>query len=119
MSLLTDGKLASTVANALAGIVYPITLRRSGGDVYDPISGGVVPGTPVDHTARGFLSSFSTLEFQAGLVEAGDIKITLLAAGLAVEPSPAADTILHDGRTFTIISVKSDPARATWTIQAR
>ena len=119
MSLLTDGKLAATVANALAGIVYPITLRRAGGDVYDPISGGVVPGTPVDHAARGFLSSFSTLEFQAGLVEAGDIKITVLAAGLAVEPTPSTDTVIHDGRTFTIVSVKSDPAKATWTLQVR
>ncbi|MEC4590565.1 hypothetical protein VPG91_06170 [Nitrospirillum amazonense] len=119
MSALTDGKLAATIATALSGIVYPITIRRTTGGVYNPATGGVTPGTTTDHTARGFLSAFSAFEIANGLVQPSDVKVTLLTAGLDITPIPATDKVLADGRTLTIVTAKADPAKATLTLQCR
>ncbi len=119
MSLLTDGKLARTIAAALAGVMYPITIRRTLPGTYDPSTGGVTPGAVTDYSARGTVDSFSPTEIQAGLVQATDRKVTLLAEGLGIVPNPATDTILTDGTTLAVVSVRSDPARATWEIVGR
>ncbi|TWB22136.1 hypothetical protein FBZ89_104386 [Nitrospirillum amazonense] len=118
MSLLTDGKLAATIATALGGIVYPITIRRTTAGTYVP-GVGVTPGTTTDHAARGFLGAFSAYEIANGLVQPSDVKVTLLAAGMDIKPTPATDTVQADGRTLTIVTAKSDPAGATWSLQCR
>lgn len=118
MSLLTDGKLASTIATALGGIVYPITIRRTSASTYTP-GVGTVPGTTTDHIGKGFVGSFSPQEVIAGIVKATDVKITILTSGLDITPDPSLDKIVTGGKILTIIAVSADAARATFTIQCR
>lgn len=120
MSLLNDGKLAKTIAAALANVMYPIAVRRTTpGGGYNPETGTVDPGTTTTYTARGMVDSFSPAEIQAGMVTAADRRVTLLAEGLAITPTPATDKVTVDGADLTIISVTSDPAKATYTLVVR
>lgn len=118
MSLLNDGKLARTIAAALGNVMYPVTIRRTTPGEYVP-GEGVVGGGTVDHTARGMVDSFSPAEIQAGIVMASDRRVTLLTQGLTITPTPATDKVVVDGADLTIVSVSSDPAKATWTLVAR
>lgn len=118
MSLLNDGKLARTIASALAGVMYPITIKRTTAGVYVP-GGGYTPGTTTTHTARGMVDSPTTQELQAGLIEPGDRKVTLLTQGLTITPSPATDKVVLGGIDLTIIAVTSDPAGATFVLRVR
>lgn len=118
MSLLNDGRLAATVANALKGIFYDIAIKRTTAGVYVP-GGGFTPGTTTTHTARGMIDSPTTQELQAGLIEPGDRKVTLLTQGLAITPSPATDKVELAGIDLTIIAVTSDPAGSTFVLQVR
>lgn len=120
MSLLNDGKLAKTIAAALANVMYPITIKRTmPGGGYNPETGTVEPGTTTTHTGRGMVDSFSPTEIAAGIVQASDRRVTLLADGLSITPTPATDVVTVDGSDLTIITVTSDPARATFTLQVR
>ncbi len=113
------GPIARTVGQALRGVMYPVTVSRTTGGYYDPGTGGVVPGTTTDHTARGFIDSFSSYEIANNIVLAGDRKVLILATTLPITPNPATDTVAANGATLTIISVRSDPAGATWVLQCR
>lgn len=117
MSLLNDGKLAKTIASALAGVMYPITLKRVVPGEYEP-GVGMGPDTITTYTAKGMVDSFSPAEIQAGIVMASDRKVTLLASGLSITPTPT-DKVVVDGVDLTIVSVSSDPAKATWTLAVR
>lgn len=119
MSLLNDGKLAKTIASALAGVVYPITIHRTTGGSYDTGTNIFTPGATVPYVARGMVDSFSPTEIHAGLVQPTDRKVTLLAQGLTIIPTPATDKVVIDGAELSILSVSSDPARATWQLQVR
>lgn len=119
MSLLNDGKLAKTIASALKNVMYPITINRTAGGSYDPGTNVFTPGGTVAHTARGMVDSFSPTEIQAGLVQPTDRRVTLLAEGLPIIPTPATDKVVIDGAELSILSVSSDPARATWELQVR
>lgn len=118
MSLLNDGKLAKTIAAALAGVMYPVTLRRVTPGTYVPGTGST-PATTTDFPARGMFDSFSTEELAGGLVLPGDRRVTLLADGLAVTPTPATDSVVIGTKVLTVVAVTSDPAAATWTLQVR
>jgi hypothetical protein len=119
MSLLTDGKLAKTIASALKNVMYPITIARTTPGEYVP-GGGYSEGTTTLFEARGMVDSFSPNELSLGLVQPTDRKVTLLSQGLSITPDPLTDKIvLADSTELTVISVTSDPARATWQLQVR
>lgn len=118
MSLLNDGKLAKTIASALKNVMYPITIARTTPGEYIP-GGGYTEGTTTTFQAKGMVDSFSPTEIQAGLVQPTDRKVTLLAQGLPITPDPMTDKIVAEGRELTVISVTSDPARATWELVCR
>lgn len=117
MSLLNDGKLAKTIASALAGVMYPITIKRVVPGEYIP-GEGMGPDTVTTYAAKGMVDSFSPAEIQAGIVMAADRRVTLLTTGLGITPTPT-DKVVVDGADLTIVSVSSDPAKATWTLVAR
>lgn len=118
MSLLTDGKLAKTIANALANVMYPIIIKRTVAGAYNPATGSVSTSTTT-YTARGTIDSFSAAEIQAGIVQPGDRRVTLLTQGLPITPSPATDTAIIDGGELVVLRVSGDPAGATWILQCR
>lgn len=113
-----EGSLAKTVGKAMAGLFYSATLSRSettGGNAWDPGSGTT---TTVDYACKAIEDSYSLFEQQNTLIQAGDVKVIVLATTLAVTPV-TSDKITTRGVTRAIVNVQRDPAGATWTLQAR
>lgn len=120
------GPFARTVGRALAPTFLPATLTRVTTAVPDPETPWI-PGaaTSTTHSCRAIHDIWDATWLAGGLVAAGEVKIVILAATLAVEPEPG-DTITIRGETFTIVpagagkpAVSTDPARATWECRAR
>ena len=113
------GSIARTVARALSPIAIPITYKEVTQvpvDEAQPWLG--MTERVVRHACRGWVESFSRFEVTRSLVEATDRKVVVLADTLAVQPSETGRVVV-DGESLSIASVRSDPARATWGIQAR
>jgi hypothetical protein len=125
MSLLTDGKLAKTIATALQSVLYPITLTRIVPGGYQPGTGAVGAGSTTTHSCRGMVEDFDSMSLQKAvsylddaLVRVGDRKVLIAAATLATTPFPS-DKLTANGKTFVIQSVSADPAGATWSLVVR
>lgn len=120
MSIL-DGDIADTIADALtnAGLPLDVVLSRTVPGEPDPETPWI-PGTPVttNYTCKGWADRF-TEEWEAGTtILAGDVRIFILATTLDVTPQPG-DVVTVRGDSRTIISVSTDPALASWDLQAR
>jgi len=113
-----SGGIARTIGKALAGVMIPVTLSRTSGDVYDPGSGSVIPGTTKTFRARGLVDDWGAYYLASQLVAAGDRKVSILAATLKTTPTPG-DSVTADGQTWNVIAVQSDPAKAVWVLQVR
>lgn len=113
-----EGRLAKTIGKAMSGLFYDATLSRTtttGGSPFDP-GGGTT--TTVDYTCKAIEDTYSLFEQQNTLIQAGDVKVIVLATTLSVTPT-TADKITTRGTERAIIRVDRDPAGATWTLQAR
>ncbi|MBI2239622.1 MAG: hypothetical protein HYU59_02335 [Magnetospirillum gryphiswaldense] len=113
-----QGGIAKTIGKALAGVMYPVTLSRVTEGYYDPDTGTVVPGETLTFPAKGMVEDWGAYYKAEGLVQAGDRKVLILAASLAVPPA-LGDTVTADGQSWLVIAVQSDPAKAAWTLQVR
>ncbi|MFZ5693306.1 MAG: hypothetical protein ACOY5F_18900 [Pseudomonadota bacterium] len=120
MSIL-EGGLADDIAAALESALVPhdLTVSRSvipDSPPYDPFD----PPAPVlvEYPARGFLDEYDASYRAGSLIEAGDVKVVIVATSIEVEPAPG-DLIEVKGKSYSVISVSSDPAGATWSCQAR
>lgn len=120
MSIL-DGDIADTIADALvnAGLPLDCVLSRTVPGEPDPETPWI-PGEPIttNYDCRGWVDRF-TEDWEAGTaILAGDVRIFILATTLDVTPQPGdVVTVRSDSRT--IISVSTDPALASWDLQAR
>lgn len=120
MSILS-GSFAAEIADALdaADIPYELTLTRDvEQDSPAPEPGNPPNIVPVDYPFKGFVDDFDASWRAGSLIQAGDVRVIIVANSLAVEPV-AGDRITARGQTFTAITVQGDPALATWQIQAR
>lgn len=118
MASILDGELAETIGSALidANIPFDITVTRAtpgDGPPYDP-------GDPTltDYPCQGFVDTYSDLFRTDALIEAGDVKVVIIANTLAIEPMPT-DTVTARGKTYNVITVSADPALALYELQAR
>ena len=119
MSIL-QGDLADDVTAALdaAGVPYALVVSRTtttGGDPWDPGSGET---TTTDYACSGWLDSYGLDLIDGTIIQSGDVRVIILQSSIAIDPAPA-DTVTIDGQTYTIISVKADPAGTLWDVQAR
>lgn len=81
----------------------PLTLRSTTAGKYDPETGTVLPGLAIEQTAQGILLDFSGQEFQNNsLIRQGDKKLKIAAQGLEWAPE-LLNTIIVQGRTWSII----------------
>lgn len=118
---ILDGSFAAEVATALddAAIPYDLTLTRlvvpssPPFDPWDPPS-----PVPVEYPARGFLDEAKADWLPGSLVEAGDVRIVIIASSLEITPAPG-DVVEAKGQSYTAVSVQADPAGATWQVQGR
>lgn len=111
LSKAFDGVLGDTVST--------FTATRAGtGGYYDPEIGDYVDGTDTTYTGRGIATQYNDLEIQASQVDINDIKLICLQAEVTLKPK-VDDIIVQDGKERNVLSVKEDPASATFTIQLR
>lgn len=120
MSILS-GSFAAEIADALAAASIPFELTLSRDVEQD--SPAPEPGNPpvivtVDYACRGFVDDFDASWRAGSLIQAGDVRVIIVANTLAVEPV-AGDLITVRDKTYVAVSVQADPAGATWQIQAR
>lgn len=97
---------------------YAITITRTeitGGDPWDPGSG---TPTSVDHAGSGWVDAYDLDTIDGSLILSTDTRVMIVAASLDIEPT-TADTLTISGVTYSIISVKRDPAGACWDVQCR
>lgn len=119
MSIL-DGELADTIADALADADIPIdvTVTREeeigpGENPWDPPITG-----PVNYSCKGFVDTFGEFYAAAGLVEAGDAKIVIVAKTLSIVPA-IGNTVTARSKTWMILNVSADPALALYELHGR
>lgn len=113
-----SGSLAATIGKAFNKLFLDATLTR---DVPQD-SPAPEPGNPpvlvaVDYSCKAIVSEFSDFYKLQSLVQGNDRKILVLAASLSVEPKEG-DRISIQGQTHSVVSVGSDPAKATWELRA-
>ena len=118
MVSILEGELAETIGDALidADIPFAITVTRStpgDGPVYDP-----GPPTYTDYPCQGFIDTYATQWADSSLIEAGDVKVVIVAKTLDIEPMPG-DTVTARDKTYHVINVSADPALALYELQAR
>jgi hypothetical protein len=115
------GSLAKTVGKALAGVFLPATLYRSASPLADelPYDEPSNPAAPSEFKCRAIHESYSDFYTKQNLINASDRKVLILANSLSVKPQNG-DRVKVDGEdlTLTIVSVKTDPAKAVWECQA-
>ncbi|MGO4722992.1 MULTISPECIES: hypothetical protein [unclassified Inquilinus] len=121
MSSILQGPIARTVASALAGVAYPMTVKHvTGPPVYDPESGEVITPTIV-LPCRGWMDDFSVFERALGSssILATDRKVVILCETISAAPAVSDQVNIGDGVWRRIAAVEQDPAAATWTCQAQ
>ena len=116
---LVTSSLAKAFDGALKDTVSPFLASRKGSQgYYDPEIGDYVDGTDTTYTGRGIFSAFNDFEIQASQVDINDIKLICLQAEVTLKPQ-VDDIIVQDGKERNVLSVKEDPASATWIVQLR
>ena len=118
-ALIID-EIAEMVSDGLqaADVPYELTLTRITSGVPDP-SELWVPVVPTVETfdCLGWEEDWSAFYVANGLVQSGSKKVCILVPTLATEPQPG-DEITVRGLTYTVISKRTDPARAVWELEA-
>lgn len=116
--------LAEAFDTDLADAVTAFTGARQGEGEYDPILGVVTP-TTITYAGRGVFGSYEHDLVDGTNILATDVRLTVLQAELLIaedgEPTAArAEPEVGDAIAGkVVISVRQDPAGATWRIQLR
>lgn len=121
MASILEGELAQTIAEALldADIPFDVVITRTVPGEVDPEQPWIEPEPEVlTFTCKGFTETFSADYISAGLVQADDVKVVILAPTLATTPQ-LSDVVTVRGQAYTIIRIIPDPALATIALQAR
>ncbi|MET4254055.1 hypothetical protein [Bradyrhizobium sp. LA6.7] len=115
MSIL-DSELADTLTEALNAFDIPqaciITRQEVSGPPWDPTL------TPVDYAAMGWRDTYSAAEHLDSTVLVQDVKAYIIASSTVIVPT-VTDKITITGKTYTVVNVSADPARACWVCQCR
>jgi hypothetical protein len=121
MDSILDGSLADDIADALtsAGIPFAVTITRDvpqdSPDPADPL-----PPITTNYPCSGWVDAYTAADLANSLILASDTKIIVVATTLTM-PSPPVpgDRVTTQGKSYTVINVSSDPALATFELQAR
>jgi hypothetical protein len=120
MTAILDQVAAIVYAAAgnLGGTTWDVTVKQKGAATVDAYGGFTASST--DYTGRGFLEDYTDAARQMGGIPLTDRKALLFTSSFTSGLVPAAgDMLTVEGSTLEIISVKRDPASATWALQVR
>jgi len=99
----TGSTLSGVAARLIASYGAPMQLGRTDAAAYDPAT-GTVTGSPAEHEVTGIVESIDAA-FTGGLVQSGDLLVTLSGEGLGgTRPAPG-DRLRIDGRWHDVIDV--------------
>lgn len=109
-----EGSIRRTIGKAMRSIFYPVTVVRleQSGPVWEPVF------TEVEYPCKGFIDDYSDFALTNSNILSGDRKVVVLADSLEITPG-TSDLVRVRGQTFSVLNVATDPAEATWTLQAR
>ena len=110
-----DGDLADAV-NSFTG-----SYQTAG--TYDPIT-ETTTGSTVTYSGRGVLASYVLNRIDGVNILHGDLKLIALVNEVTDKPAvdhiiTAPDLVKGTSQTYKVITVKTDPAQASYTIQLR
>lgn len=121
MSIL-QGELAEQIADALTEADIPVDVVVTRTVLTDVNNTPWNPSDDVavatDYPCQGLTDSYSALDIDGTLIRQSDIKVLILATTLAIVPS-VTDTVTIGGKSYSVISVATDPATALWVCQCR
>ncbi len=112
-----EGSLAATIGAAMAFLFLDATLARNvAGTITDPAD----PPVPTEATyaCKAIVEDFAERFRLDGTVQANERKVLILATTLSVTPQPN-DRITIRSTTYTVMTVATDPALATWELKCR
>jgi hypothetical protein len=119
MSSILEGELADTIGDALLDAAIPldvVIMRSTPGVIIDPAD--PPPPTITDHACKGFVDTYTDALRAASLVQADDVKVVIVAKTIDIVPKPL-DIVMVRTKTYTVITVSTDPALALYELQAR
>jgi hypothetical protein len=104
--------LSGVAARLITRYGAPMVLSKTEAASYDPATGSVT-GTPSDHPLLGIVESVSAA-FVGGLVQNGDLLVTVAGEDLSgIRPAPGdllrIDGTAHDVVNVTTIATGTDP----------
>lgn len=116
MTSLLEGSLAARLQSALTTAQIPFSLTvQHGVSNDDPFNPEIVW---TDYEASGWVDDYSLQDRTGTLIEVNDRQIYILVNTLSITPA-TTDRVVTGGKTYTIVSVRRDPASTCWVIQAR
>lgn len=121
--LQADIAEAFDAADELADAVNPFTGSHFVRTGYDPLTEQVT-GTELNYTGRGVLAAYALNRIDGVNILHGDLKLIALTNEVTAEPAVGHSITTKDlvsglQQEYSVISVKTDPARAAYTIQVR
>lgn len=119
MALLDDiADIVYNSVNSVGGTTWDMTITVKGEATKDAY--GVTTQSTTSYTGRGFLDDYSDAQRLAGGFPLTDRRITLFDSSFTagIDPAPG-DLITAESTDYEIVSIKRDPAEATWECRAR
>jgi hypothetical protein len=119
MALMDEiADIVYNAVNPIGGDNWDITLKVKAAATKDAY--GVTTQSTTSYTGRGFLEDYSDAQRLAGGFPSTDRKIILFDSSFTAGIDPAAgDIITAESTDYEIITIKRDPAEATWECRAR
>lgn len=114
----TDIALAfdTDLADAVSNLVLEHNEKSTGS--YS-ISDGSYTGSLTEATSRGVFGSYEQSELYNSAIEPTDVKLIILQNEISIEPKNKDTIIKENSKSFRVIAVGMDPAKATYVLQVR
>lgn len=113
----TIAAAAKSAFGAVGDLPVTMTLTRTA-NTYNATT-GAASTSATTYAASAILTSFALKEADGIVVLSEDKKAIIRQSGLAVTPRVTDTLVNAAGKVHQIISVRQDPAGATWTLHIR
>ena len=113
----TIAKVVKTAFNITGDIPESVTFRRST-TTYVP-STGTSTIVNSDATLDMIFTAFQSYEIDRVNITVADVKAIFESRLLAITPNTTTDKVIRSGKTYNILSAKTDPSGSIYTLQLR
>jgi hypothetical protein len=110
--------VAATIGKAMSSTFFAATLtRHTAAAIVDPAD----PAAPTEtgYSCRALIDDYSITLKADGVIDAEDRQVLILASTLSVAPIVGDIVTIsegpHDGESFALLWIGTDPARAVWS----